>query len=1171
MNKKNIKKYQSGIKELKFVEENDKKIYENEEMKIWSTSNLTKEGIVLEKGKYKVKMLPIVAKNTKRSEVKKENNKLIYSEYNGKDDLEYVVSSKGIKENIIIKSPRKSYKFKFLLVLENLILNEDTLELLDNETLEKKYVLSDFIMFDQNGERSRKIKYTLNKEKENQYLLTLTIDASWLNDESREFPVIIDPSIKIKEDNIVSIIVNDSTLQSDNNINGKAKVGFVNGVSTTATIEIDFKEIIDQIDILNLNRYDVFLDIKISSGVTNSLSGRYSIYDNEQLFFNDRLANKDKIRLNITDLCKRVIERIENYDINYKYNLIIKNEYTNPTGSNVASSSIIENDYIVIYSEHHLNEKNLPSLYLEYKDTESMPDSNAVKVIDHGNAGVCILDLYDGNAIHETKITSISSNRLNININHVFNFRKYQNRSVNTINSYFGNGWKSSLHQYLLNDLNSENYDNLIKYIDDKGYVHVFREEWYYERYGKKYYVSSRDVFIDYDLKQKVLVNDEKIEVKCEYINDDNLKLIRGKNINNFDYLDKQEYDYYFYVEVVGERILVRRNPDGSYLIPQYYYDDGEEENPNIWIKKALDTTDTAVYKRTYVTDYSNIRKDSSGLLWDNLGHQLTREDNSCYIVMRNGQFMANVLYKKYVVNGVNIIQNYDDQSTDISLICEKFANNSKGEIEEDIYLNDNIINLFNQKYTLEQSIKKLEFNMQYSLDNILLLLDSLNIQFDLSLRNKYLTKANSSLKDTLLTLTESLNEYNYSSSYKSVNKQLTLANTQLKQWLVEYDNYNVQYESVCGQLDRLINDQMKVVNSYIIDSDNNQLGFNGFGQLILIQDKYGNKIEVEYDESNEKILSVFSDDQKVVFNYRDDLLLNIVDNFGRVSTFEYMFDDLVTISSFDGNKYLFTYDSTYIEIINELGATLTLVHGLYGNTISSVRYSYLDESYIDNDDSKTTGEIKYYQDFAYGYNENYTIYNDENLRTFETIVSFDSQGRVVSMYDDNNDVKVFNYEDDKLVFEGQYSQCDKLYAFDSLGISKNINKNISVLEDTPYKEFHNTNIIGLAITMGNFNLSGLFKSLVINMKVTLTSDSKMYVYTKDFYEVDNRVLLLPIKLEENIVDVDVEISFSEEVNTTNIIDISLVKLKGVFYEYQDNKLSKMYNMFFLIVFIINN
>ena len=76
MNKKNIKKYQSGIKELKFVEENDKKIYENEEMKIWSTSNLTKEGIVLEKGKYKVKMLPIVAKNTKRSEVKKEDNKL---------------------------------------------------------------------------------------------------------------------------------------------------------------------------------------------------------------------------------------------------------------------------------------------------------------------------------------------------------------------------------------------------------------------------------------------------------------------------------------------------------------------------------------------------------------------------------------------------------------------------------------------------------------------------------------------------------------------------------------------------------------------------------------------------------------------------------------------------------------------------------------------------------------------------------------------------------------------------------------------------------------------------------------------------------------------------------------------------------------------------------------
>lgn len=113
-------------------------------------------------------------------------------------DIEYILTSNDVKENIIVKSPQTSYTYSFVLLVENLTVElQETGEIvfLDIYTNEIKYHIPAPYMYDSLGSVSHDVEYSLETVR-NGYVITITADSSWLNNAERAFPVTIDPTIQ---------------------------------------------------------------------------------------------------------------------------------------------------------------------------------------------------------------------------------------------------------------------------------------------------------------------------------------------------------------------------------------------------------------------------------------------------------------------------------------------------------------------------------------------------------------------------------------------------------------------------------------------------------------------------------------------------------------------------------------------------------------------------------------------------------------------------------------------------------------------------------------------------------------------------------------------------------------------------------------------------------------
>ena len=128
------------------------------------------------------------------------SSKILYPEILDGVDLEYVVNSCNIKENIIVKERADSYSYTFEIQLNNLeaMLCEDgSVAISDPDMDEVVYTIPKGYMYDATGEYSDAVEYTLTNGGNGKYSLTVTADAEWINAEERVFPVTIDPPITV--------------------------------------------------------------------------------------------------------------------------------------------------------------------------------------------------------------------------------------------------------------------------------------------------------------------------------------------------------------------------------------------------------------------------------------------------------------------------------------------------------------------------------------------------------------------------------------------------------------------------------------------------------------------------------------------------------------------------------------------------------------------------------------------------------------------------------------------------------------------------------------------------------------------------------------------------------------------------------------------------------------
>jgi len=134
---------------------------------------------------------------------KRDNDRLLFENVCPGADYEYSVSSHGIKEDIIVKGKEETYRYPFVLHCENVTVKHEKKDkrivFIGADTGQEVFWIPAPFMYDADGVRSTAVSYETRSAANGDVMLTVIADSSWMNDEKRAFPVVIDPQIKLAE------------------------------------------------------------------------------------------------------------------------------------------------------------------------------------------------------------------------------------------------------------------------------------------------------------------------------------------------------------------------------------------------------------------------------------------------------------------------------------------------------------------------------------------------------------------------------------------------------------------------------------------------------------------------------------------------------------------------------------------------------------------------------------------------------------------------------------------------------------------------------------------------------------------------------------------------------------------------------------------------------------
>ena len=1180
------------------TKQNKEFIIKKRKVNIKANDNLMEEGIVLEEDEHKIVMLPLGGKG--KPSVKKRKDKVKFNKFSESFDLEYEIKENGLKENIIIKHANKDYKYEFLLKLTNLKFDEQDNTFKDKETNKLVFKLLDLVMFDLNKEESNDILEEVTKLSEEEIKLTITPSKEWLNSSKRTFPVTLDPSIEVVEENIISM----------GTTNEEISVGYISGPNTTGTITIDIENIKDEINRLGLSRYKVLLKLCITNKFVENYCGYYSVYGNDITLFDSNVEFKDVIDIDITTLVK---ENLVN-DIN-----TISLEITNNTLNHISSTEFdeinqaITNDYIYIATPYYEDEEYHPKLTLEYLSPESRPEEAAIISYDLGKSGQTSVNLYDGSFIHEIPLASINENSLQADLNLVFNKRLFNEQSIDQIDKFIGKGFKTNMHQYLVKD---DNFNPItggrkITYVDGQGFTHDLIEKWYYEDSEEvKHFVSKDEVFLDDDGIIKVNINAEQKEVKYELESEEGLSYLSASSMYNyrkkglkrffveFGYGRKEirieenkikSVTYYYISPKTGNKVYVRpidvsiseygeligpteqpllidkesmvtlrqRDNGQQYYVCNYTYFTGEPDGESFGETSAdvnIIEESTEIYEENDIYENENIVQ---------LGNQIKEAKKAVIETQSNKNNIlisyANCLQQyKFALDQIDkreqLLEAQEYIKTKQNWLKDKQLKFYR-EIGNDSlvkYVNylkkddkDNIIYSYNKDnltFTLETSL-----NSQIKCVNLLNGFGNLFQYGNMVICDEQVYKEKETLQQQLSLEIQKDNEL---INIKLLSNQISLCEEQYANVSSNLDYYSNLLDKLLKQKESLIKEQLKQVNDYIIDKSGNMLAFNGFGQLIMLIDKYENKIEINYDENNEKIEFISTRTQTINFNYKDNnLLTSIKDQYGKVTSFKYYNDVLTTICfEYLNNQTLsFQIYNGCFDIADDLFRYLEIE--IINNVVNSVTY------YIDS--SCQIGETVSYDEEIYNtiirdtyeYKINKTLVTSANDDVREIV--FDSQGQVLNIIRDK-EVILRNIKDKNLMFNVSFDeQVDLIQSIDLGGEITESTGSFFVTNDYSKNKIEKHKLLGLVVELGDFNVTN--NNSILSVKLSVDIDDGDFYYEEEYVEVENQILVLPFVADTSMNLIRGKITFSETINSTNLKGFKLVALTGSIYSY-DNK-----------------
>ena len=414
-------------------------------------------------------------------------SRVLYKDILDGVDIEYVINSYNIKENIIVKERSGGYTYTFTMKLNNLeaVLDEKgQITLSDTSTDNIEYIIPAPTALDDNGipaDRSE-VYYSLTNGGNGKYTLCVNVDADWMNAEDRAYPVVIDPPVSVPLSSVTDLDINsqsadrsspeDTTLYVSSTWRGYWKTSSLPYIPESAYItnaQISLK--CSNISNNYVGAYQVLTDwdstLTWNKTISDPPEGELSTDLLDYNYIESKNADEqNRFYWDITDLVRSWYSGTENYGVGFRL----------VEGTSSSSNT-------VFYTSEDDASSYAPRFTVSYKDMKGIEDYWSYSTQSAGFAGTGYINYATGNLTFGKSLLSTTDSLMPYSPAFVYNSAlandeyKYPNAEISYWGAYMPRGFKLSINETIIKRAyTSADGESLYMYIlsDEDGTEHYF-------------------------------------------------------------------------------------------------------------------------------------------------------------------------------------------------------------------------------------------------------------------------------------------------------------------------------------------------------------------------------------------------------------------------------------------------------------------------------------------------------------------------------------------------------------------------------------------------------------------------------------------------------------------------------------------------------------------------
>ena len=407
-------------------------------------------------------------------------------------DLEYVLSGEDVKENIVINQASDSYNFTFSFELVGLTAKAEkdgSIVLYDGEEI--AYTMPAPYMYDAEGAYSDAVSYALDGN-----TITVSADPVWINDESRSFPVVVDPTIFKGGHNqaqMADTFVSSKKPTTNYGYNTSLRIGYDGTYGITRSY-IALKVLPDLPGGYYLTGARLYLPTIASSNATSSLNiGAYAIDFGDTTLWNEHTVNWNTHPAHFAEAVDYAAIDFGNLQCYYSWDItaIAKEWYNETPNFGIAlelvdESIVTSTNYITFASsEHTMNNSStyIPYYSFSFSDGKGTESYYSYLTTSAGLAGTGHINSATGALTLKKSLLSTTDSLLPYTPTLVYNssladlLYQYPNAQTAYASAYMPAGFKCNMQEtiikksYLAGD-NSTDYYYI--WADGDGTEHYF-------------------------------------------------------------------------------------------------------------------------------------------------------------------------------------------------------------------------------------------------------------------------------------------------------------------------------------------------------------------------------------------------------------------------------------------------------------------------------------------------------------------------------------------------------------------------------------------------------------------------------------------------------------------------------------------------------------------------